>query len=61
MWHCFFASSHSCIYVCVHMQVLMVPQLTLLAAALMPWPMLLQLVEGAVAAAQQVLFTKVCL
>lgn len=40
-------------------QVLMVPQLTLLAAGLIPLPALLQLVEAAVAAAQQSLFSKV--
>jgi hypothetical protein len=37
----------------------MVPQLTLMAAALYPWPVLRGAVEGAVAAAQQALFTKV--
>jgi hypothetical protein len=40
-------------------QVLTVPQLTLLAAGLIPLPALLQLVEAAVAAAQQSLFSKV--
>jgi len=37
----------------------MVPQLTFLAAALYPWPALQQLVEAAVAAAQQTLLSKV--
>lgn len=41
------------------MQVLMVPQLTLLAAGIYPWPVLLKVVETAVAAAQQVLLSKV--
>lgn len=41
-------------------QVLMVPQLTLLAAGIYPWPVLLKLVETAVAAARQVLVSKVC-
>jgi hypothetical protein len=38
----------------------MVPQLTLMAAALHPWPVLLHVVESAMQTAQQVLFTKVC-
>lgn len=37
----------------------MVPQLTLLAAGLYPWPVLATLVETAVAAAQQTLLSKV--
>lgn len=37
----------------------MVPQLTLLAAGLYPWPVLAKLVETAVAAAQQTLLSKV--
>jgi hypothetical protein len=41
------------------MQVLMVPQLTLLAAGLYPWPVLLKIVEAAVAEAQQTLLSKV--
>lgn len=40
-------------------QVVMVPQLTLLAAGLYPWPVLCSLVESAVAAAQQTLLSKV--
>jgi hypothetical protein len=50
----FFAFVHIC-----RMQVLMVPQLTLLAAGLYPWPVLLKIVEAAVAEAQQTLLSKV--
>jgi hypothetical protein len=49
-------------FVFVHVagvQVVMVPQLTLLAAGLYPWPVLCSLVESAVAAAQQTLLSKV--
>ena len=39
--------------------VMQVPQLTMLAAALFPWPVLRGLVEAAVAAAKQSLLSKV--
>jgi hypothetical protein len=57
-------ASPVCVFMCVHCvwlvaQVVMVPQLTLLAAGLYPWPVLCSLVEAAVAAAQQALMNKV--